>query len=263
MAEISKKQFTKMPTAFIAFGVILIALMTIIGMSAFLRANEIKVEGASVNSVADIVEASGLSVGDNLLFLNAQNVSLKIREALPFVSAVQVSRILPDTILIEINESAAIASTTFGGEIHVLDSAGRVLARSNGGILSLPGIEADDLIEIRGLEIEDAVVGSILKSEFGAETKLQNMQDVLAALERERLNEDVSYLDVSSISNIHFGYLRIYRVVIGERRYLRQKLERLTTAVSEIEHRHPRTPGDIIMTNVTDASAEVGFRPTH
>jgi len=262
MAESSKKQYNKMPTAFIVFGVLLISLMTVIGISAFLRTNEIRVEGASISSAAAIVESSGLSIGDNLLFINGQNVSLKIREALPFVSAAQVTRILPDTVVIEITESAAVATTTFEGELNVLDSAGRVLARSSGGLLSLPGINVDDLIEIRGLEIEEAVIGSILKSEFGAETKLQNMQDILAAMERERIYEDVNYIDVSSISNIHFGYMKIYRVVLGERRYIRQKLERLTTAVSEIEHRHPRTPGDIIMSNVTDVSAEVGFRPT-
>jgi len=263
MAESSKKQLSKLPAAYVAFGIILIALMSVVGMSAFLRTTEIRVEGASVHTISDIIESSGLSIGDNLMFVNTQNVSLKIREELPFVSAAHVSRVLPDTVLIEITESAAVAITKFAGELHIIDSSGRVLAHSSEGVLSLPGINPDDLIEIRGIEVEDAVTGGVLKSEFGAETKLQNMQEVLAAIEREGFEKDVSYLDVSSISNIHFGYMDLYRVVLGERRFLRYKMERLQTAVSEIEHRHPRTPGDIIMSNVTDVSAEVGFRPTH
>ena len=262
MAASNKRQMSKVSATYIAIGVALISLMTIIGTSAFLRTTEIRVEGASLYTVDEIIKSSGVSKGDNLLFVNAQNVSSSIRESLPFISAAKVTRIPPDTVLIEVTESGAIAAVTFSGELYAIDSAGRVLVKSTGGETDQPGINFDDLIEIRGIEVEGAVIGNTLRSEFGAETKLQNMQDVLVALEREGLDKDVTYLDVSSISNIHFGFMSRYRVILGGRSYLRQKLERVISAVEEIEHRHPNTPGDINMSNVTDVSNEVSFRPT-
>jgi len=248
---------------YIAIGVILITLMTIIGMSAFLRTKDIIVEGASMYSAEEIVESSGLSAGDNLILLNSQNVSQRIREELPFVSIAEVSRRLPDKVLIRITESEAIATVTYAGEIYVIDSAARVLARTYVGDPSMPVI-LQELIEIRGAEIEETTVGSTLRSVFGSEIKLQYMQDILEALEREGQAGDVSYLDVSNIVNVYFGYFGMYRVILGGRESLRAgnlryNLERLDEAVNLIKDRHPNTAGDI---NMSDESGSPKFTPT-
>ena len=262
MATENKRQMSKLSSSYVAVGVILITLMSILGLSTFMRINEIRIDGTSFYTIEEIVEASGLSPGDNLFLVNPQNISRKIREELPFVSSARIKRVLPDAILIEIAESPAIGIVTFSGERYIVDSEGRVLAMYTGDEVTLQGVEVDDLIEVRGLELETATVGSTLRSEFGAETKLQNMQDILAAMEREGLINDVSYLDVSNSSNLHFGYLGRYRVVLGERRNLRHKIELLPSSVEQIAHRYPNTPGDINMTDVTDVTSEVKFRPS-
>ena len=245
----NKKQYGKLPSAYIAFGIALISLMTLLGGSAFLRVTEIRVEGVSLYSITEIVESSGLTPGDNLLFVNAQNVSSNIRQALPFVYAVEISRVLPDTVLVEITESDAVASIAFAGELLIIDSAGRVLARSAPGLLLMPGIDVANLIEIRGVDIDEATPGIVLKPELGTETKLLYMQDVLAAMEREGMIRDVTYLDVSNITNIHFGYLSMYRVIIGGITNLRHNFGRLPVTVEIIQHRHPNTTGSINMSN--------------
>jgi len=261
MATGKKRQLSRLSSSYIAVGVALITLTAILGTSVFLRAKEIRIDGNKLYSADEIVTASGLSTGDNLLFVNSQKVSANIRDELPFVSAAKITRKLPDIILIELTESPAVGKVMFSGEMYIIDSEGRVLAGSSGGMIALHGIDFDDLIEIRGLEIDEAIVGRTLKPDFGADTKLMNMQDVLAAMEREDLVDDVSYLDVSNSNNLHFGYLNRFRVVLGERRNLRQKMELLESSVEQITSRYPNTPGDINMAEVTDASSEVKFRP--
>jgi len=262
MATPNKRQLSKISSSYIALGVILITLTAILGTSIFMRINEIRIEGTSLYSIEEVVEASGLSAGRNLFLINPQSVSSRIREELPFVSAANIKRILPDTVVIEVTESPAAGIVNFSGERYVIDSEGRVLAMISGEDFSLHGLVIDDLIEIRGLEIDDATIGRTLRAEFGAETRLQNMQDILAAMAREGIIPDVSYIDVSNSANLHFGYLGIYRVVLGERRHLRQKLEVLVPTVEDIVHRHPNTPGDINMTEVTDVTNRVKFQPT-
>jgi hypothetical protein len=254
MAGNNKRQLSRTSIAYIAIGVALITLMTIIGASVFLKTVEIRVEGAVTYTAKEIVASSGLSAGDNLLFMDTQGISLNIREALPFVSTARVSRILPGTVLIEVFESVAVAYISFAGEIIVLDSSGRVVARSTGGEIVTPGYFPTDLIEIRGVEISEAVLGRQLRSELGAETSLQYMQDVLMALEREGLEMDVSYLDVSNITNIYFGYLGLYRVVLGGARDLRNKLGVLPEYVQQIQAMHQNSPGDIIMSDITNVT---------
>jgi len=262
MAGSNKRHLSKSSVAYIALGVIMISLMTILGTSVFLRATYIRVEGTVVYTAEEVVESSGLAIGDGLIRLNSQRISQNIREALPFVSAARITRKLPNTVLIEITESSAVATVSFGGELLAVDSGGRVIARSTGRQFSLQGVNADDLIEVRGVDISEGVVGSTLRSDFLAESRLQNMQDILSAFEREGIVDDVSYLDVSNNRNIHFGYKNIYRVVLGERSFLRTKLELLPSMAERFAQSHPNSPGDINMTEVSDVSNEVKFRPT-
>jgi len=244
-------------------GIFLIAGIFILGASAFLRTTNFTVEGISTYSAEEIIEASGLSTGDNLLFVNTQNVAQNIRATMPFVSAAQVSRVLPDTILIEITESKAIASILFAGEYYVIDSSGRVLARYLASESALPP-SMQDLIEIRGVEIEETAVGGNLRPVFGTETKLTYMQDVLSALERDDLYNDASYLDVTSIVNVFFGYMGRYRVILGgstnmRPSNIRHNMTRLVEAIPRVEERHPNTVGDL---DLSDVNRDPVFRPT-
>jgi len=264
MTAKKKRQYSKISVVYIMFGVALITVMTVIGTSAFLRAKEIIVKGASMYSIEKVVESSGLSPGDNLMFINAQNITLEIRKALPFVNAASITRIPPDTILIEITESEAVASISFFGDLIVIDPAGRVLARLTGGNQTLHGVDLDNLVSIRGLEIDDAVEGSIIKPVFGSEIKLQYVQDILTALEREKLTEDVSYIDVSNIANVNFGYLDLYRVILGGSTNLRpsnirNNLNRMLMAVPEIQRVQPNTSGPL---DLSDETKPPSFKPS-
>jgi len=266
MARSNKKRYNKTSTVYIALGVALIIVMAVIGTSAFMRVNEIRVEGFSSYTLDDIVEASGISLGDNLLFINTQAVSQTIRRELPFVSSARVTGILPDKILIEISESEAVARIAYAGETLVTDSSGRILARSSEAGFAPIYSNSDNLlklIEIRGLDIDSVVTGSVLRPVFGSEMKLQYMQDVLSALEREEMESDVQYLDVSNIVNVHFGYLNKFKVNFGGATNLRQSnlrhnLSRLPETVTWIETRFPNTTGIIDM---TDANADPKFTP--
>jgi len=251
MPRDKKRLLSKTSAVYIAVGVALVTLMTLLGTSVFLRVVEIRVEGASKYSGEEVAEASGISAGDNLMRINKQRAVESILRALPFVKNASITRKLPDALVIEVTESSAVASIAFEGETLIIDSSCRVLIRSV--------IDPGGLIEIRGILIADAREGEQPRVELGEETKLQYIQDILSVLEREGLERDVSYLDVTSISNIHFGYLDIYRVILGGVRDLKLKIGKLQTSVSELALTHPNTPGDI---NTTDPSGNFKFKPT-
>jgi len=263
MAANNKRSLSKISTAYIALGIALITVMTVLGTSAFLRVKDIVVEGASMYSADEVVESSGLSAGDNLLLIDSHSVSTRILEELPFVSEVTVNRILPDSVSIEITESIATAYLTFAGEVYIIDSSGRVLSRSPANETALSEI-TQDLIEIRGAEIEETQVGRALRSVFGSEIKLQYMQDILEAAQREGHLNNISYINVSNIVNIYFGYMGRYRVILGGRESLRpsnlrHNFEMLTLTIEQIESRYPNTSGDI---NMSDESGSPRFFPT-
>ena len=148
----NKRLLSNTTIVYIAVGVLLMTIMTIIGTSVFLRIMDIEVEGASMYNVEEIVECSGISTGENLIFVNTRNASRNILNALPFINDVRISRVLPDKLFIEVSESIAIATVDYAGETLVIDSTGRVLMQTDA--------KPDGLIEVRGVALDDVIEGN-------------------------------------------------------------------------------------------------------
>ena len=232
MGKKKQRRMSKSAAVYIPFGALLAVLLIILGTSGFLRVAEITVDGATTYTDEEIIAISGISIGDNLLFLDAGVAERRILVAMPFINAVNVSRSPPDSVRIEVTESAAIASLEFRNTVILIDSTGRVLQNTDRAPAGL--------IEIWGIVPADAAEGSRLRAEQGGELQLQYMIDVLAALEREGIQHSVSYLDVSIISSLNFGYMERFRVMLGGPNDLRQKLRTLPGAVAGVEEAEPR-----------------------
>ncbi|MCL2627545.1 MAG: FtsQ-type POTRA domain-containing protein [Oscillospiraceae bacterium] len=253
-----KRQFSRASVMYIVLGITLIGVMTLIGTSAFLSVNFFVINGASVYTPEQIIEASGVSRGDNLLYLNEQTVASNIRKELPYISTVEISREFPDTLTITVVESTAVAYLYFAGDIVVIDATGRVLERSPIAISLVPNLDVKGLVEVRGVLVSEAMVGLQIKSEAGVESYFQAMQNVLISMEREGLIDDVNYLDVSNINNINFGFRELYRVVLGGISDLRTKLGTLKANISQIQSTYPNTR---VVINMSDPSGDIKFSP--
>lgn len=221
-----QRRISKSAAIYIPIGALMIIFLTILGISSFLRIMAIEVHGVTRYSVEDVAAVSGIVPGDNLLFLDMEAAERRIVTAMPFVSEVVISRIMPDTIKIEVIESIPAASVELRGEFLIIDSAGRVLERTE----TFP----ESLVEIIGITPVEAVPGTQLRVESGGETNAQHMRYILSALEREGLLNDVSRLDMTSIAQISFGFKGRFHVLLGNRDNLRQKLSNLQNALEGI-----------------------------
>jgi len=253
MRNKKSRQFSRSSVMYIVFGIALVGVMTLFGASAFLGVNYFVINGAVTYTPEEIIDASGVSRGNNLLYLNIRTVEQNIRKELPYISSVEISRDLPDTLTITVTESKPVAYILFSGDIVIIDSSGRVL-----DIIQSHSMDITNLIEVRGVLLSDAKIGNMLKSELGVEQYLSAMQNVLASMEKEGIANDINYLDVSNINNISFGYLGMYRVIVGGVGELRIKLNRLPSDIRDLKERYPNTRG---VYNMTDESRHYIFTP--
>jgi hypothetical protein len=234
-------------------------IMTIIGLSAFLRVTEVRISGNSHYSYDSIVEASGITRGDGLMFMNTDRISQNIRRELPYISDANVTRSLPNAVNIEIFESTPVATIYFAGDLLLIDQTGRILDIYTGVSDSILELNGTKMIQIRGVEIESAVAGNQPRvSGLIAETAFQHMQDILIAMVNEGITDDVNFLDVSNIVNINFGYMNMYRVILGGIRDLRHKLGILPSTIARVHAEYPGTP---VVISMTDPSGNVNFWP--
>jgi len=222
-----QRRISNSAAIYIPVGALGIIFLTILGISSFLRIMAIEVQGVTRYSVEDVAAVSGISQGDNLLFLDLEAAERRIVAAMPFVSEASISRIMPDTVKIEIVESIPVASIELRGDFLVIDSSGRILDRAE----SFP----EGLVEIIGVTPVEAAIGAQIRAEGIGDNNVQAMRYILSALERDGLIEDVSDLDVTNIAQITFGIQGRFHVLLGNRDNLRQKLGNLQSAINDVE----------------------------
>jgi cell division protein FtsQ len=250
-----QRRISRSAALYIPVSVLIIGLLTVFGISVFMKILEIEVVGASTYSQAEVIEASGITSGDNLLFIDSDAASQRIYTEMPFVRDVKITRVPPSAVLIEVAESTALAVITYKDGALMIDSECRILEKMD----KVPDIP-DGSIEITGLSSPDAPVeGRPLKAELGNENQLQYLRDVLVAIEKEGMQKDVAYIDVANTSKINFGYLGTFRVILGNPSNIRHKLSQLPGFVAEIRAKSSAdAKGEIDM---SDQSGEYRFNP--
>ena len=247
-----KRQWRKSTSTaiYVPVAVLLIMFLAAFGTSAFLRIMYIEIVGASMYTEEEVINVAGISSAGNLLYIDIGAIKNSIYTNLPYINNVEIMRVLPDTILIEVTESTALAAIGYQNDILVIDSAGRVLERVD---TVPPG-----LIEVRGFTPLDPEIGGVMKTELGGdEMRLQYLTEVLEAIEKAEIRSDVSYVDVASIVGITFGYMDRFTVVIGGSSNVQHKLSRLPQTIDRINEDFGLEETGRI--NMSDSYAEWSF----
>ena len=121
----------------------------------FLRIREIRFEGLSRATPAELLEISPVQRGDHLLLCDTDIVAAALRRH-PWVADVEVTRDLPDALSVRIAERRAAALVDLGG-LYLVDDRGEVFKRAvPGDGLDLPvvtGISREAWVERRA-EVE-------------------------------------------------------------------------------------------------------------
>lgn len=93
----------------------------------FFRIQTIQVEGQIRYTQEEVIQASGLSVGDDLLFLDKYRIQRLIRSQLPYIESVYPQRVLPDRVVITIVECAPAAAIWDRDVWRLINSSGKLL----------------------------------------------------------------------------------------------------------------------------------------
>jgi cell division protein FtsQ len=111
--------------------------------TGLLDVDSMKVDGATHESDEDVIAASGLRIGDQLVDIDGGAVARKV-ESLPWVDRAKVDTALDGVVTISVTERVPVATVTDAdGARHLLDASGRLLGPAVGdtaGLTSLEGV---------------------------------------------------------------------------------------------------------------------------
>ena len=226
---------------------LLLAVAAIIAACVvFFRVNEVTVKGNIRYTSEEVVEASGIREGDNLVAMSKGQVASLIRTRLPYVESVSIRRRFPDGVELTVKERAAVAS--------VSSSTGRWLISSQGKLLEQQ--KNQQVLEINGLGALSPYAGGTLQVREGKQATRDYVLQLLTALENRELLRRCTRLDCSSDLYLTLQF-DIYRLKLprgGDYDYLL----RLLLNALDSEKMPQGVPG---VFDFTVKDGEVYFRP--
>lgn len=240
-----KRRKSTSAAVYVPVAALIIIFLTMFGTSIFFKISAIEIKTNTAGSAArysdeQILKASGIRVGENIVLVSTLDAKKGILKALPYIRDVSITRDMPDRIVIEANYSSEIATVEWQGGVAVIDSDGKVLDHVDKA--------PDNLIKIIGLNPVGAREGDVLTVEYSGLTRLTSMIEVLKTIEGAEMNDKVSYLDVTNISKISFGYLARFNVLLGVSEGVKNKVNYLPEEISKVEAKgQDDSPGTLNM----------------
>ncbi|MBQ6267367.1 MAG: FtsQ-type POTRA domain-containing protein [Clostridia bacterium] len=199
---------------------ILLLVGTVTAFFVF-RVKTFEFEGSSTYSHAEIEQASGVTQGSNLLFLNLQQTARQIEETLPNLVDVEIRRKLPNTLVIAYDETTmAYAVQTGENAFAVTNSGFKVLSHMNaqpeGTVLVVTGMPP--------LAAREGTVLSFVNDPSSTDATLQAMLGIAAAIS-ESGAENIDEINVTDLQNLYLIYDGRVLVKLGGATQLEEKLQ--------------------------------------
>ena len=194
----------------------------------FFKIRSVEVRGNVIYDNASIIDASGVHLGDNLLFVNKTAVAGRISTQLPYVREVRVTRMLPGTVQLDVTETdAPFGATADDGSVWLLDSEGKVLEQASAEL-------SEELPMLLGFTIQGPKAGKAAVSEEGADS-LSAAVSVMTALRGTGLLPQIKAVDVAKPYDIVLQYADRFKVWLGGTDQLSYKLRYLTAVLEQLD----------------------------
>lgn len=184
------------------YGLAVILLVLTVGITicyTFLfNISEIRVSGESdIYSAEEIVSASGINQGDNLLRLDSEECEKMILDKLLYVETADISKKFPSSIEIKVTRCVPAFNIYYDGGSLLVSQKGKILEDNGNGNIT------NGLPVIQGLEPSDLTAGKIIQS--GNEHKNEAFQAFVKNLDSSEENE-ISAIDLTDEFSIIVNY---------------------------------------------------------
>lgn len=219
------------------FIVIISTFITLCYKLPYFNVTNIYVENNKILDRDFIVETSGLKKGSNVFFVNFKEAKKKLLSN-PYILNCDITRKLPNTFTIKVNERKASYYIRENNKFYIIDNNGILLEEKT-------NIDNFNLIEIQGVDFDSSELGKVFVSGKDKERILYVLTTLQELFERGinpsvmqslGLKEDESIqikkVDFSQIYNIKVDYNNIH-IYCGDGSNLEEKIKEAINIISQ------------------------------
>ncbi|MBR5452787.1 MAG: FtsQ-type POTRA domain-containing protein [Clostridia bacterium] len=212
-----KKKKSKALPIFIL--VILVLVLIILGGYYLLRIREVRFEGSDIYSHEQLMSSCGVNYGDKMYGIDKKEIARNIIDECPYVKSVRITRDLPGTLIVRVEEYDAGFYAEVGGEYFVFGENLIVLER----LVSSDETKEKGLIRLEAGEISYAVVGQELI--VSGSTDRETLKRVMSASVASKVYDRMTILNIKDKYDIFAVCDDLYKLMLGDSSDVTLKLD--------------------------------------
>lgn len=226
MEEQRSKRIQK-NTLYAPLALVIICVAAILFLSLFFRVSIIQLQNDTIYTDEEILAASGLEKGVNLLFVNNFTAVSSIYATMPYVEAVSIKRVMPNRIILNVTGSEAVACVSFGDDYWLINANGKLLEK-------IDARDAKSFIRVEGMEPLMPVAGEIMSVSEADGGKDAYLYRMLAQFQLRGIANSVDWVDLSNINKPSLSYENRYTVLLGSGEDLSRRLSLMQSAIAQL-----------------------------
>ena len=217
-----KRRKSRAGRVMLSFLLIALIIFGALSVTVLFPIAKINVKGESIYTQQQILDASGIDIGDNI-FLLGSKARQRIISKLPYISTVKFKRYLPDGLVIVVTP-AVEERCYYNGKTYVVTD-------KNNKVLNIVTEPQDNLFTIKaGFENDIKIADTLTLSKTEQEDTIKK---ILSATELKKLN--VTSVDVRDSIDITLTVENRFNVRLGDYTDMEGKLAHLAAMIEEID----------------------------
>jgi len=246
-----KKRRRRIPPAIVALIVIFVLVAMVVAAYFILRIRTVEFSGSEVYSHEQLMSASGIVFGEKMYGINKGSIEDNIIKGCPYVKQAVITRGLPSTLKIAIEEYLPVFYIEVSGEYFVFGENMRVLER----LTSKEDAESRGLIKLAISGASHAIVGQYLVINDGKDDNF--IKKVMRGVMDSQIYERINIVDIRNKYDIFVVCDGLYKMLLGDSSDITVKLNLGGKILEDSMFDNNQNKAQIDLTNTTEPSVIV------
>ncbi len=218
----AKQRKIRSTLTYIGLFFVIVLVAVIFSVTIIFKTDNILVEGDTIYSSEEIIEASGLYYGENIFLSPKKAAAKSIVDEYPYIESAEITIKIPGTQIITV--TAAIPSY----EVSVDD--GYIVVSSSGRILEYNEESSDSIPTVKGVTVTETGVGEYITYEKTSTQQI--ISEVIDAINDNSVS-GIYGIDISNAANIKLNYDNRITIYLGLPEDVSYKLRTAMTIIED------------------------------
>lgn len=278
-----RKRLSAYIVYYVIFGILAAVILAVLSTTVLFNLSKYRISGETVYTEKQIIDATGVNTGDNLILMDVGAVRQRLIDKLPYVDKVEVSRnIFTCALEIKLNPATAVANVKKNDVYYLVSENGRIMNAglrtpdkscvvvtgfdpeyaSSGDFISVTDEGSRNMLSklLRAVKTYDGIDD---EDEYEAQQKYDNVFTLIDLCKEVGISEHITTIDITSIYSIRLTYDNKLTLELGDITDAKLKLTVAKNLIDKGEFDGEK--GTLILSQLSENeyNMKVTFRPEY